>query len=107
LTAWNDAGAELPGRGIPELFEEQVRKAPQTLALSFGEERLSYAELNRRANRLAWHLRELGIGPGTPVGLCLGRSAELIVATLAVLKAGGAYVPLDLSYPEDRLAFML
>ncbi len=77
------------------------------MAVSFGEERLTYGELNRKANRLAHHLRTLGVGPDVPVGLCVERSLELAVGVLGILKAGGAYVPLDPAYPPERLALML
>ncbi|PYS97071.1 MAG: hypothetical protein DMF50_02025 [Acidobacteria bacterium] len=96
-----------PGRCLPALFEAQAARRPDALAVVCGEERVTYAVLNRRANRLARRLREQGVGPETRVAICLERSIEMIVAILAVLKAGGAYVPLDPAYPRDRLAFML
>ncbi|WP_207238199.1 MULTISPECIES: AMP-binding protein, partial [unclassified Pseudomonas] len=80
---------------------------PQAPALRFGDVSLSYAELNRRANRLAHRLLEAGVGPDVLVGLALERSVEMVVGLLAVLKAGGAYVPLDPEYPRERLAYML
>ena len=92
---------------IHHLVEQQAAARPQTIAVVAGDERLSYAELNRRANRLAHLLRSRGVGPGQRIGIVLGRTATLIVAVLAVLKAGGAYVPLDPSYPAERLAGML
>jgi amino acid adenylation domain-containing protein len=88
-------------------FEEAARARPAEVALTWGDERLTYAGLNARANRLAHHLRALGVGPETRVGVCLERSADLVVALLAVLKAGGAYVPLDPAYPAERIAFVL
>ena len=91
---------------IHPLFEEQVRRAPEAVALVFGGERLTYAELDARANRLARDLRRRGVGPEALVGVAVERSVEMVVALLAVLKAGGAYVPLDPSYPTERLAFM-
>ena len=90
-----------------ELFEEQAERTPHAVAVEIGEERLTYAELNARANRLAHHLRALGVGPDALVGMCVERSVELVVGLLGILKAGGAYVPLDPSYPAQRLAFML
>ncbi|MEE1886407.1 non-ribosomal peptide synthetase [Pseudomonas carassii] len=92
---------------IHGLFEAQVRRTPQAIAVRFGEQALTYAELNAQANRLAHHLRTLGVGPDVRVGLCLARSPAMLVAVLAVLKAGGAYVPLDPGYPRARLAHML
>nr|WP_231867512.1 non-ribosomal peptide synthetase [Pseudomonas sp. CCOS 191] len=89
------------------LFEAQVRRAPQAIAARYGEDALSYGELNARANRLAHHLRAQGVGPDVRVGLCVERSLDMLVAVLAVLKAGGAYVPLDPAYPQARLAHML
>ncbi|MET0649873.1 MAG: amino acid adenylation domain-containing protein [Pyrinomonadaceae bacterium] len=90
-----------------ELFEAQAARTPEATAVAGGGERLSYAKLNERANRLARRLQALGVGPEEIVGLYFERSAEMVVALLAVLKAGGAYVPLDPAYPSDRLAFML
>ncbi|HET6858578.1 MAG TPA: amino acid adenylation domain-containing protein, partial [Streptomyces sp.] len=95
------------GESPAELFEPQVERAPDAVAVVFGEESLSYAELNRRANRLARSLTAQGIGPEGRVAVALPRSPELAVALLAVAKAGAAYVPLDPDYPADRLAFML
>jgi amino acid adenylation domain-containing protein len=89
------------------LFEAQVRRAPTTVALVEGPDRVTYDALNRRANRLAHHLRSLGVGPETLVGVCMERSVDLVVALLGILKAGGAYLPLDPVYPAARLAFML
>ncbi|RTS17349.1 non-ribosomal peptide synthetase, partial [Pseudomonas aeruginosa] len=89
------------------LFEEQVERTPTAPALAFGEERLDYAELNRRANRLAHALIERGIGADRLVGVAMERSIEMVVALMAILKAGGAYVPVDPEYPEERQAYML
>ena len=72
-----------------------------------GNQRLTYQELNRRANQLAHYLQALGVGPEVLVGICVGRGAEMVVGLLGILKAGGAYVPLDPAYPRERLAFML
>ena len=108
LYEWNETSVEYPSQScIHELFEEQVRRKPQAIAVVHEGERVSYRELNERANRLAHHLRELGVKPDTRVAICVERSAEMIVAVLATLKAGGAYVPLDPSYPAERLAYML
>ncbi|WP_435113415.1 amino acid adenylation domain-containing protein, partial [Nocardiopsis synnemataformans] len=91
---------------LHHLFEEQVRETPDRIALSFEDQHLSYAELDRRANRLAHTLRDYGVGPETHVGVCMHRSLDLEVSLLAVLKAGGAYVPLDPDHPSERLAFI-
>jgi amino acid adenylation domain-containing protein/FkbM family methyltransferase len=108
LRTWNETKAERPrGVCLHELFEAQAARTPAAPAVIFREERLSFGELNRRANQLAHHLRALGVGPESRVGLCLERSVEMIVGLLGVLKAGGAYVPLDPSYPAERIAFML
>ncbi len=89
------------------LFEQQVQRTPEALAATDGHGRLTYQELNARANQLAHYLRELGIGPEARVGLCMERSLDLMVGLLGVLKAGGAYVPLDPGYPRERLAFLV
>jgi amino acid adenylation domain-containing protein len=94
-------------RTVAELFAEQAAVTPGALALSAGEESLTYAQLDKRATKLAMHLRSYGVGPDVPVGLCLERSLSFIVAALAILKAGGCYVPLDPDFPTGRLAFML
>jgi amino acid adenylation domain-containing protein len=108
LVDWNDVRTEYPRhKSIHQLFEEQVANTPDNIALSFGDQRLTYDELNRAANRLAHHLQAIGVGPEVPVGLMLERSVEMVIAILAILKAGGAYVPLDASYPIERLDFML
>jgi arthrofactin-type cyclic lipopeptide synthetase A len=89
------------------LFEAQVRRTPDAVAVQAGDRQLTYAQLNRRANQLAHHLRELGVRPDTRVGICVERSLELLVGLLGILKAGGAYVPLDPGYPRERLHYML
>ncbi|HKG13792.1 MAG TPA: amino acid adenylation domain-containing protein, partial [Pyrinomonadaceae bacterium] len=100
-------GEHDPQRCVHELFEAQAEQTPESLALVYEDEQLTYAELNARANRLAHHLRALGVGPDVAVGIMLQRSVDMVVSLLAVLKAGGAYVPLDPAYPRERLAFML
>jgi amino acid adenylation domain-containing protein/non-ribosomal peptide synthase protein (TIGR01720 family) len=107
LVDWNATAAATPGTTLHGWIEEQVRQAPAAPAVEFEASRLTYGELDARANRLARHLRRLGVGPETLVGLALERSLEMVVAVLAVLKAGGAYVPIDPEYPKERLAHML
>ena len=107
LRVWNDTAHPIPPATLPELFEAQVTRTPDAIAVVFEEESLSYAELNARANQLAHHLRSLGVGPEVVVGLCVERSLDMLVGLLGILKAGGAYLPLDPSYPPERLAFML
>ncbi len=92
---------------IHEIFEEQVRRTPTAIAVSFEGERLTYQELNQRANQLAHYLKKHGVGTDVLVGVCVERSLEMVIALYGVLKAGGAYVPLDPGYPKDRLAFMM
>lgn len=94
-------------RCLHRLFEAQVRRTPDAVALVDPARTLTYAELNAQANRLARHLLVLGVGPDDRVALCAGRDAKTVIGLLAVLKAGGAYVPLDLDYPDDRLVHML
>mgnify|MGYP000686960582 FL=1 len=104
LTQWN-ATATDHDRSLTmhRAFEAQVAKTPDALALIFEDQKLTYAELNARANRAAHLLREMGVAPGQVVGLCCRRSIDLMVGALAILKAGGAYLPMDPSYPADRL----
>ena len=107
LREWNDTAHPIPSATLPELFAAQVAKTPDAVAVVFEDESLSYGELDARANQLAHHLRALGVGPETVVGLCVERSLEMMVGLLGILKAGGAYLPLDPGYPHERLAFML
>ncbi|WP_445302295.1 amino acid adenylation domain-containing protein [Microcoleus sp. F4-D5] len=108
LAAWNDTETDYPKDAcIHQLFEEQVKLTPDAIALIFEEQQLTYQELNQRANQLAHHLRNLGVGAEVLVGICVERSLEMVVGILGILKAGGAYVPLDPTYPKERLAFML
>ncbi|MDQ3918841.1 MAG: AMP-binding protein, partial [Acidobacteriota bacterium] len=107
LFEWNDTRRGYEAECIHRPFEAQARRVPQATALVFEGERLTYAELDARADRLARRLRALGVGPESLVGVLLERSPNLVVSLLAVLKAGGAYVPLDSSYPQERLRFML
>ncbi len=107
LVEWNDTARDYPQSCIHQLFEQQVARTPEQVAAIFGEERVSYRELNERANQLARHLRSFGVKAESRVGILLERSVEMLVALFGVLKAGGAYVPLDPAYPSERLRFML
>jgi amino acid adenylation domain-containing protein/non-ribosomal peptide synthase protein (TIGR01720 family) len=108
LAQWNRTETAYPRDAtIHHLFEEQARLAPQAVAVSFEEKRLTYDELNRRGNRLARRLREVGVQPETVAAICVDRPIELVTGMLGILKAGGAYVPLDPAYPAERLLFML
>ncbi|TMD93417.1 MAG: amino acid adenylation domain-containing protein, partial [Chloroflexi bacterium] len=108
LVEWNDTAADVDAhRCIHQLVEEWAARRPDATAVVSGERSLTYAELNHGVNQLAHHLRVLGVGPEVPVGVCMERSAELVVALLGILKAGGAYVPLDPENPAERLRFML
>jgi amino acid adenylation domain-containing protein/non-ribosomal peptide synthase protein (TIGR01720 family) len=108
LAEWNDHHAAYPAQAlIHQGFEAQVEARPQAIALRHAGAGLTYAELNRRANQLARHLQTLGVGAEIRVGVAMPRSAELVIALMAVLKAGGTYVPLDPDYPADRVAYML
>jgi amino acid adenylation domain-containing protein len=108
LLAWNATTWDYSrDQCVPELVAHRAAIAPNAAAVVSRDHYLSYAELNQRANQLAHHLRRLGVGADVPVGVCVERSVDLVVALLGVLKAGGAYVPLDPSYPPLRLAFML
>ena len=108
LREWNATEAAYPREAcVHELVEAQVERTPGAVAVVFEGERVTYAELNARANRLAHHLRALGVGPDARVGICVERSVEMVVGLLGILKAGGAYVPLDPGYPVERLRTML
>ena len=108
LVEWNKTDLGYPrDKCLHQLIEEQVARTPEAIALIAGTERLTYRALNQRANCLAHRLKGMGVGPEVLVGVCLGRSTEMVVALLAVLKAGGAYVPLDPAYPKERTAFIL
>jgi amino acid adenylation domain-containing protein len=108
LATWNNTQTAYPQDiCIHQLFEAQVEKTPDAIAVVFEDEQISYRELNLRANQLAHYLQSLGVGSEVLVGLCVERSLEMVVGVLGILKAGGAYVPLDYAYPQERLAFML
>ena len=108
LVDWNNTWVDYPeDKCIHQLFEQQVQRTPDALAVVFGNQQLTYQQLNSRANQLAHYLRSLGVKPDVLVGICVERSLEMVVALLGILKAGGAYLPLDPEYPQDRLSFML
>ncbi|NEP72550.1 MAG: amino acid adenylation domain-containing protein [Okeania sp. SIO2G4] len=108
LVEWNDTAVEYPSdKCIHQLFEEQVEKNPDAVALVFEQEQLTYQQLNAKANQLAHYLQSLGVKTETLVGICIERSLEMVIGLLGILKAGGAYVPIDPSYPAERLSYML
>ncbi len=107
LVECNDTAVPYPERCLHELVADQAEKTPRSVAVVCGEEELTFADLNTRANRLAQHLVALGVGPETLVGISVERSAEMLVGLLGIMKAGGAYVPVDPAYPAERQAFML
>lgn len=104
---WNDTAVPIPDGSIHHVFEREVAVRPDAIALEFGDEQISYRELNQRANQLAQRLRREGVGPEVFVGVMLERSTELIVALLGITKAGGVYVPLNLTDPQKRIEFVL
>jgi amino acid adenylation domain-containing protein len=107
LVEWNATAREYPREStLPEVFARVVARSPDKVAVEFGETKLTYAQLDARANQLAWHLRGLGVSTDSRVAVALERSLELVVALVGILKAGGAYVPLDTAYPRERLAAM-
>ena len=106
LFEWNDTAADTPrDKCIHELFEEQVARTPDAVALVFEDQQLTYAELNARADQLAYHLQTLGVGPDVLVGICVERSLDMVVGLLGILKAGGAYLPSTLTYPTRTPGF--
>ncbi|MGB7440890.1 MAG: amino acid adenylation domain-containing protein [Coleofasciculaceae cyanobacterium] len=108
LVEWNNTRKDYPkDTCIHQLFEAQVERSPDAVAVVFEDQQLTYRELNSRANQLAHHLRTLGVKPDVSVGICVERSLEMVVGLLGILKASGAYVPLDPAYPPERLTYML
>jgi amino acid adenylation domain-containing protein/non-ribosomal peptide synthase protein (TIGR01720 family) len=107
LREWNETHVDFPPLTLHELFERQAATTPDAIALIFAGERLSYQELDQRANRLAHYLRSLGVTRGARVGICLPRGMDLIICLLGILKAGAAFLPLDPEYPKERLAYMI
>jgi amino acid adenylation domain-containing protein/thioester reductase-like protein len=108
LVEFNQTQADYPlDKCIHQLFEEQVERTPDSIAVEFNNQQLTYRELNQSANQLAHYLQKLGVEPEVLVGICVERSLEMVIGILGILKAGGAYVPIDPAYPQERLAFML
>jgi amino acid adenylation domain-containing protein len=108
LRAWNDTVADYPSEHcVHQLFEAQVEKTPDAIAVVFEDQQLTYRELNQKANQLAHQLQTVGVKPEVLVGICVERSLDMVIGLLGILKAGGGYLPLDISYPSARLAFML
>jgi surfactin family lipopeptide synthetase A len=113
LVTWNEtanttnAANTIHDTCLHQLFESQVQRTPNAIAVRSGNKHLTYHELNTKANQLAHYLQKQGVGPEVLVGICMERSQEMVIAMLGVLKAGGAYVPLDPAYPRERIAFML
>jgi non-ribosomal peptide synthetase component F len=108
LTEWNQTEREYPrAAGLAELFERQTQQTPEAVAVIYGDQQCTYAELNQQANQLGHYLQSLGVGRETLVGICMERSLRMIVSLLGILKAGGAYLPLDADYPPSRLRLML
>jgi amino acid adenylation domain-containing protein len=105
---WNSTAREYPSHScLPGLFEAQAARCPEAIAVVFGDSKLTYGRLNKHANQVAAHLRKLGAGPDSLVGICVDRSLEMVIGLLGILKSGAAYVPLDPAYPAERQAFML
>jgi len=107
LVDWNDTAHPVPESTLPVLFEQQVNRTPRSIALMFEDVSLTYEELNIRANRLAHHLIEIGVGPEDIVALALERSIEMVISLWAIMKTGAAYLPLATRYPAERLSFMI
>ncbi len=105
---WNNTAAPYPDHScVHELFEAQVERTPDAIALVFEDQKLTYRQLNQRANQLAHHLQKLGVGPEVVVGISVDRSIEMVVGLLGIMKAGGAYLPIDPAYPSERIVYML
>jgi amino acid adenylation domain-containing protein len=109
LVGWNATGIAFPAAGsrVHELFSTQAAASPDSVAVAFGDDLMTYRELDERSSRLATHLRRVGVTTEMCVGVAVGRSCAMVTALLGVMKAGAAYLPLDLDYPSDRLAFMV
>src|SRR5580658_5731915 len=107
ISKWNDTASEYPRNlCIHQLFEQEVARRPDAVAIRIDDQQLTYRQVNERANQVAHRLRKLGVGPEVMVGTLLDRSLDLVIGLLGILKAGGAFVPLDSNYPMERLEFM-
>src|SRR5262245_27928238 len=95
LEEWNDTAHSIPEATLPDLFAAQVEKTPEAIAVVYGDQRLTYAELNCRTNQLAHYLSDLGVGPEVKVGIHTRRNVSMVISVIAILKAGGVYLPLD------------
>jgi len=108
LVEWNETKRDYTKeKYLHQLFEEQVKRTPEAVAVVFEDQQLTYRELNHKANQVAHYLQKQGVGPDDLVGICMERSVEMVIGLLGILKAGGAYVPLDPAYPNDRIAYIL
>jgi aspartate racemase len=107
LVEWNDTVRPIPPSTVQELFEKQAESNPESVAVVFEDQQLTYRKLNQRANALACRLMDMGVKPEVKVGICAERSLDLIIGLLAILKAGGAYVPIDPAYPQERTRFII
>ncbi|MDQ0418693.1 amino acid adenylation domain-containing protein [Croceifilum oryzae] len=107
MMAWNDTKIDFPQICLHQMFEQQARQRPDQIAVVMGSEQITYQQLNQRANQLAHYLQPFGVGPDVPVGVCMNRSIELVIALLGILKAGGAYVPIDVEAPTRRIEQIL
>ncbi len=108
LIEWNDTQKNYPkDKCIHQLFEEQVFKTPNNIAVFFDDEQITYKQLNERANQLSFFLKKKGVKPETLIGVCMERSIDMIIGLFAILKSGGAYVPIDSTYPQERISYIL
>ncbi|TCP66052.1 non-ribosomal peptide synthetase [Baia soyae] len=107
MMAWNDTKIDFPPICLHQMFEQQANQRPDQIAVVMGSQQITYQQLNQRSNQLAHYLQQFGVGPDVPVGVCMNRSIELVIALLGVLKAGGAYVPIDVEAPTRRMEQIL
>ncbi len=107
LDQFNQTTREYPFKTVQQLFEEQVKRTPDEIALILEKDKMTYQELNRKANELAYRLREKGVKPNQVIGMMVHRSFEMLIGIIGILKAGGAYLPIDPTYPEERIGYMM